>query len=196
VHVPEDARKRVEELLPDSKASSFIGLCPSARHATKIWLQGRFAETAVELARRASCNIILFGSGDEIDRCSAIEELIRKQESSVSVYNMAGKISLLETAAAMDFCRVVISNDSGLMHLAAARKRPVVAIFGSTVRELGFFPFGTRNTVVENMNVECRPCSHIGRAACPKGHFRCMQDIQSTQVIEAASQLLEVEQEH
>ena len=192
VHVPEDARKRVEELLPDSKASPFIGLCPSARHATKIWLQGRFAETAVELARRASCNIILFGSGDEIDRCSAIEELIRKQESSVSVSNMAGKISLLETAAAMDFCRVVISNDSGLMHLAAARKRPVVAIFGSTVRELGFFPFGTRNTVVENMNVECRPCSHIGRAACPKGHFRCMQDIQSTQVIEAASSYLKL----
>lgn len=196
VHIPDDVRQRVESLLQKPKAPSFIGICPSARHATKIWLQEGFAETAVELARKTSSNIILFGPGDEIDRCSAIEEFIRKRDNSVSVYNMAGKISLLESAAAMDYCRVVVSNDSGLMHLAAARKRPVVAIFGSTVRELGFFPFGTRSAVVENTDLGCRPCSHIGRAACPKGHFRCMNDIQSTQVIEAASQLLEVEQAH
>jgi len=196
VHIPEETRSRVAELLPDSKTSSFVGICPSARHGTKIWLPERFAETAVDLARRASCNIILFGSQEETARCSAIGELIRKRDNSISVHNMAGKFSLLETAAAMDHCRVVVSNDSGLMHLAAARKRPVVAIFGSTVRELGFFPFGTRSTVVQNMHVECRPCSHIGRAACPKGHFRCMRDIQPSQVIEAALQLLEVEQEH
>jgi heptosyltransferase-2 len=90
----------------------------------------------------------------------------------------------------MDHCTVVISNDSGLMHLASARKRKLVAIFGPTVREFGFFPQGTESRVVEHEALPCRPCTHIGLPVCPKRHFRCMKDLTVSEVIHAAGKLL------
>jgi heptosyltransferase-2 len=76
------------------------------------------------------------------------------------------------------------------MHIAAARKRKIVAVFGPTVREFGFFPYSTTSTVVEDNSLSCRPCTHIGLPECPKGHFKCMNSIQAAQVIEAARLLL------
>jgi heptosyltransferase-2 len=82
-------------------------------------------------------------------------------------------------------CYKFVANDSGLLHLAAARKRDVVAIFGPTVQEFGFHPYGTENKVVERLNLYCRPCSHIGGEACPEGHFRCMKEITVAEVLKA-----------
>jgi hypothetical protein len=98
---------------------------------------------------------------------------------------MTGKLSLMETAAAMEFCRVVVANDSGLMHMATAVLRPVVALFGSTVREFGFYPYHSSAVVLERDGLHCRPCSHIGRAACPKRHFACLNDISPEQALDA-----------
>jgi heptosyltransferase-2 len=87
-----------------------------------------------------------------------------------------GEFSLLETAAAMQYCDVILTNDSGLMHMASAMQKKLVAIFGSTVKEFGFFPSGEQSRVLERQGLHCRPCSHIGRSECPEGHFRCMLD--------------------
>ncbi|MBI4811684.1 MAG: hypothetical protein HY800_09655 [Ignavibacteriales bacterium] len=76
------------------------------------------------------------------------------------------------------------------MHIAAARKRKVVAIFGSTVKEFGFFPYGTESIIAEAQDVKCRPCSHIGLSNCPKKHFRCMNEIQVDDVIKNVQRLL------
>ena len=168
----------------------FLGICPSAKHNTKMWSLERFAEVAAMLRSEYALPVILFGSEDERDRCEQIATRILATNPGFRVLNLAGRITLNETAAVMDRCALVVTNDSGLMHIAAARKRPVVAIFGSTVRQLGFFPFGTRSTVVENAALGCRPCTHIGRSACPKGHFRCMLDIPASDVIAAARSLL------
>jgi len=73
------------------------------------------------------------------------------------------------------------------MHVASAMKVPLVAIFGPTVKEFGFYPHGQNNVVIEKSNLKCRPCSHIGRNVCPEGHFRCMLDIQVHEVLTAAS---------
>ena len=185
-----DARMR--DVLDDSGLSGeMIGICPSARHNTKMWLKEGFAEVASTLTLKYDRPVALFGSLEDRDRCREIEELIRQRRANIQVVNLAGKHSLAETAAAMDHCSVVITNDSGLMHIAAARKRKVVAIFGSTVKEFGFAPFGTESVVVENDSLWCRPCTHIGRAACPKGHFKCMKGITASQVIASAQKLLE-----
>jgi heptosyltransferase-2 len=92
----------------------------------------------------------------------------------------------------MEICDVVVSNDTGLMHIAAAMKRNLVAIFGSTVKELGFFPIGTESIVLERNDLSCRPCSHIGRTSCPKKHFRCMKDISTGEVVHACVSMLEL----
>lgn len=174
-----------------AEGTTAIGVCPSARHATKAWPGERFAEAAGELANRLHAAILLFGSAEDRELCDRVRKHLLGTNLSLPIANFAGTASLLQTAALMDHCSIILTNDSGLMHIAAARKRRVVAVFGSTVRELGFFPYGTPSVVVEQPGLMCRPCTHIGRPACPKGHFRCMLDIPASRVAEAASQLLQ-----
>lgn len=192
---PEAASAKAGKTLLEANIKSstvIIGVCPSARHRNKMWLKERFAETVAVLARDYGAAILLFGSGgDEEIRCGEVKALIEQRTPEANVLNLAGTLSLTETAELLDRCSIILSNDSGLMHLAAACKRKVVAIFGPTVRELGFFPYGTTSTVIEVEDLSCRPCTHIGLPDCPKGHFKCMNDIHSTQVIAAARLLLE-----
>jgi len=193
IHFPKQAEERVLGFLVEAGVSAekpLIGICPSAKHQNKIWLKERFAETAVTLARENHASIVLLGSKDEESRCIEIEQLIHKAAPKTLVVSCAGRVSLTETAAIMDRCIIIVTNDSGLMHIAAARKRKVVAIFGPTVREFGFFPYGSKNAVVENTALSCRPCTHIGLPVCPKGHFKCMTDIPTSQVTESARRLL------
>ena len=154
-----------------------IGICPSARHFTKVWPEERFASVAISLVQQWGAPVILFGGPEDRERCRRISAMIAQASPRIPIADVSGTCTLLESAALMDYCRIVITNDSGLMHIASARKRPVVAIFGSTVRQFGFFPVGTRHRVVEHPGLSCRPCSHIGRSECPRGHFRCMLDL-------------------
>ncbi|HEX9006298.1 MAG TPA: glycosyltransferase family 9 protein, partial [Bacteroidota bacterium] len=168
-----------------TEGQTAIGLCPSARHFTKIWPATRFAEAGAALAARRRAPVVLFGAPDEADRCREIGAEITRRTGLPAVV-AAGRASLLETAALMDRCAVVVTNDTGLMHLASARRRPVVAVFGSTTRQLGFFPQGSNSRVVEHGSLGCRPCTHIGRKRCPLRHFRCMLEVAPASVIDAA----------
>lgn len=173
----------LEERVP----GNMIGICPSARHFTKMWPSERFAECAATLGTRHGAGIVLFGSAADADLCSDTAKRLVSASPAVPVLNAAGMLSLPETAAAMDHCRVIVTNDSGLMHIAAARKRRIVAVFGSTVRQFGFYPPADRSIVVEEHALECRPCTPIGRPSCPRGHFRCMLDITPDRVSASAS---------
>ncbi|MBI4534820.1 MAG: glycosyltransferase family 9 protein, partial [Ignavibacteriae bacterium] len=169
-----------------------IGVCPSAKHFNKMWLKDRFAQTAATLALDHESAVALFGAGPlEKARGDEIKQMIHSAAPQITVINLAGEVTLTQTTAIFDRCSIVITNDSGLMHIAAARKRKVVAIFGPTVKELGFFPFGTDSIVVEHPSLPCRPCTHIGLPKCPKKHFRCMMEIPSSEVIESARRLLQ-----
>ncbi len=183
--------QRAEEILRASgisKSTVITGICPSAKHANKMWMKESFAEVGATLSGHRGA-VVLFGSESEGARCEEIRQSILKDKRDTPVLNLAGKVSLLETAALMDRCSIIVTNDSGLMHIASARKRPVVVIFGPTTRELGFFPYGTRSTIVEHSGLPCRPCTHIGLTHCPKGHFKCMRDISPLQVVSAAQAL-------
>jgi lipopolysaccharide heptosyltransferase II len=188
-----EARARADAvLLPlrERKLGDLIGVCPSARHCTKMWPAERFAESAATLGAQYSAGIVLFGSSNERDRCTAIASQMTSLAPGVPVLNAAGMLSLSETAAAMDHCRIILTNDSGLMHIAAARKRKLVAIFGSTAQQFGFYPPADGGIVIEEHELECRPCTPIGRASCPRGHLRCLLDIPSARVVSAASVLM------
>ncbi len=191
--VPPDAYQRAESALREAgipAGRQLLGVCPAAKHENKIWGAARFADAALHLAREHHAPIVLFGAETDRGRCEHIAATIREAAPDVMVASLAGRLALLETAAAMDRCLLVLTNDSGLMHLAAARKRKVLAVFGPTVQQFGFFPFGTESMVVEHPSLPCRPCTHIGLPACPEGHFRCMEDIPSSRVVEAARHLL------
>lgn len=166
--------------LPDSVPGPYIALAPGARHFTKRWPAERFAELGNKLQQERGGTIVLLGGPDEVETCAAVEAGI-----DGAVVNLAGKTTLAEAAAAIDRCVLVVANDSALAHVAAARGIPVVTIFGSTVEEFGFAPYSAEAVIVQNDGLSCRPCTTIGRSECPKGHFRCMTDLNVADVAAA-----------
>ncbi|MDP4221137.1 MAG: lipopolysaccharide heptosyltransferase II [Bacteroidota bacterium] len=147
-------------------------LCPGARHWNKRWLPEYYLATAKDLIERGY-HIEFFGSEDEREYCNSIAT----QLPADRIENLCGKISLAELPQRIAECSVAVTNDSGLLHIAAAVGLPTVAIFGPTVRELGFMPRNKNVSIIENMNLDCRPCTTIGLDNCPKGHFKCMKDL-------------------
>ncbi len=191
-HVPPEILESVAALMGKFRLERYgtvVGIAPMAKHFTKRWPQDRFVEFGIRHAKEAGAKIFVFGSREEADACGDIAQMINAGTASGAAESLAGRLTLIETAAVLDYCSLVVSNDTGLMHLAAARKRKVAAIFGSTVREFGFFPYRTQNVVLERPGLPCRPCSHIGLPECPKGHFRCMKDIGVDEVLSAARSL-------
>lgn len=156
-----------------------IALCPGSKHFTKRWPIEYYSALAKRIINELNCGIIILGG--LVDEQLA-EVIIRS--SGGNIFNGCNRYSILETAAAFDSCSLVVTNDSGLMHIASARKKSIISIFGSTVREFGFTPYNTDAIIFENKNISCRPCSHIGRDSCPKEHFRCMKEILPDAVFE------------
>ncbi len=97
---------------------------------------------------------------------------------------LAGKTNILQSAAVISECKVILSNDSAPVHIASAMKKLVVAIFGSTVPEFGFGPYGKGHVII-GKKMECRPCGIHGKNKCPKKHFKCMTEITTQEVFEA-----------
>jgi lipopolysaccharide heptosyltransferase II len=164
-----------------------VGICPSAKHETKRWPQERFAEAASRLAMDHDAKVLLFGGASDKAVCGWIAQAVNATCRRDTAADLSGSLTLLETAAAMEFCDVIVTNDSGLMHVASAMKKNIVAIFGSTVKEFGFFPVGGNAVVLERPGLPCRPCSHIGRDKCPEGHFKCMNEIRVEDVVRSAA---------
>ncbi|MBI1803731.1 MAG: lipopolysaccharide heptosyltransferase II [Ignavibacteria bacterium] len=193
VFVPEEVTASASAIVSKCQLGRYtriLGMVPTARHYTKRWPQERFVEFGIQYAKAQRSKVLLFGSKDEVEYCGDIAQMVNAELGSPAVESLAGKLTLLETAAVFDRCDVVVTNDTGLMHLAAARKRKIVAVFGSTVRELGFFPYGTESIVVEKQGLSCRPCTHIGLRECPRKHFLCMKGIEAQQVLAATETLL------
>jgi len=173
-----------------SSGDRVLGMVPTARHFTKRWPAERFVEFGIRYVKKRHAKLLIFGSKDEAEYCGDIAQMINAELGSAAAMNLAGKLTIVETAAVFDKCDIVVTNDSGLMHVAAARKKKIVAIFGSTVKELGFFPYSTESIVVEQQNLSCRPCTHIGLEECPRGHFRCMKEIETNELLTATETLL------
>lgn len=165
-------------------SSMWVGMNPGSVWATKRWLPERFAVVADSLIRELKCQVLIFGS--EKDRPAADAVAAAMKEKPV---NLCGKTTIKTLSALIERCGLFITNDSGPMHLASAAKVPVVAVFGPTTRELGFFPYGPNSVVVE-LDLSCRPCSLHGGHTCPLGHFKCMKDLGPEKVLEACKTLL------
>ena len=162
--IPDETKSK----LPDNE--NYIGLCPGSQHYTKRWLPEYFIELG-NLLKENGNKIVIFGGSSDKDICSEISKGI-----SGSI-NLQNDNNLFQTVADMKKCMLIVTNDTGLMHAAAAVGIPLISIFGSSVKEFGFSPYGIKNLILENNSLNCRPCSHIGRSECPKGHFKCMKEL-------------------
>ncbi len=164
----------------------FFVVAPGAGYYTKRWPLEYFEQLCRHLLRENETgDIIVVGNKDDRKRWS-------KLPTNDRIHNWAGGLGLLETAAIINKSDLIVSNDSGVMHMAQATQKPLIAIFGSTVRELGFFPESLHATVVENEYLRCRPCSHVGRRQCPLVHFKCMKDISPERVFNKIISMSEI----
>ncbi|GAB3024469.1 glycosyltransferase family 9 protein [Spirosoma pulveris] len=155
--------------LPYTHQSSYVAYALGGQHATKRLP----VERMIELCRKIDRPIVLLG--DEHDREAG--EQIRQQLGDSLIYNTCGLLPLNQSALLLQKAEMVYSHDTGLMHIAAAFKKTIVSIWGSTTPQLGMYPYKTRHLIVENSTLGCRPCSKIGHNQCPLGHYRCMNDL-------------------
>jgi ADP-heptose:LPS heptosyltransferase len=179
--LPKDVDQKVDSFLHDLPAGfGKIIIAPGARHFTKCWPPEYYHELIRMLFDERGWRTILVGGKDDTN---IIHKILSGLPEGIAV-SAVGKLCLAETAGLIRQAGLLVSNDSGLMHIGSAMNVLLVAIFGSTVQELGFFPCGPQATVMENKGLYCRPCSHIGRANCPEKHFRCMTEIQPQKVLQ------------
>jgi ADP-heptose:LPS heptosyltransferase len=126
--------------------------------------------------------VILLGGPEDRDDGREIAE-----QDPVKIYNSCGKFNLNESAELVKYARVIVSNDTGLMHVAAAFQKPIISLWGNTSPEMGMFPYygynnlkdrvAPQSVIMENKGLGCHPCSKLGYNRCPKGHFKCMNDL-------------------
>ena len=169
---------------PYSKEDRVIaGVNHGSAWPTKRWPPERWARLIRKLAAAHGGRVLIVGGPGEKDWNAAIEA----QAGPENCLNLTGKTSMTGLMEAIRPLKVFVSNDSGPMHIAAALGVPAVGIFGPTTRELGFFPYGPSNRVVETP-LECRPCALHGSKRCPRGHFLCMRLLTVGEVFRAAEE--------
>lgn len=153
-----------------------------AQHHTKKLPKEKIIKTINQIPK--NIQIVLIGDGEDDAIASEILGLVQNKNT----LNLCGKLSLNQSAAVTKFAQFAIANDTGFMHIAAAFKKPVISIWGNTIKEFGMYPYyGNLNInqkVVENNQLSCRPCSKIGFRACPKKHFNCMNQHSESQIAE------------
>ncbi len=173
--LPSQAVEQAEKELSVLPAGPTIGLHPGSVWPTKRWTPEGFAFILRRALENGVNAVLLAGPGEE-HTAAEVRSLAGVSENEPRFLDLSGKTSLLSLAAVLGRLDDYITNDSGPMHLAWAQHTPVTALFGPTVRELGFAPRGEQSSVME-VDEPCRPCGLHGHTICPKGHFNCMKNI-------------------
>ena len=152
-----------------NKKQHNIAIFPGALHKTKQYPIKQMSELINDLGMEF--NIFLLGSVDEKELISNLQKLLNR-----TTIDLCGELSIPQLISFLDAVDVVISNDSGPMHIAAALQKPQIALFGATHPKLGFAPLNEK-AIIMKTDLNCQPCSLHGGEECPNNHFNCMQEI-------------------
>ncbi|TAH26068.1 MAG: glycosyltransferase family 9 protein [Cytophagales bacterium] len=146
----------------------YVAFVIGAQHNTKKMT----AEKIIEFARIINQPVVLIGGKQDFALGEKVYKIL--YDLDIPVQNTCGKYTLIESASLLTSANFIVSNDTGLMHIAAALKKKIFVAWGSTVPSFGMYPYKTEYVNIENNNLPCRPCSKIGFNVCPKKHFNCM----------------------
>ncbi|GAA4375887.1 glycosyltransferase family 9 protein [Hymenobacter koreensis] len=197
--IPPAQEVNTEQVLPAPFRDGYVAFAIGAQHATKRLPVERIIELCAQLQRP----IVLLG-GPEDETVGHVVELHFENlkaagklpaaapslpnspyyfnktalaPSQTLIYNACGRFTLHQSASLVRQAQLVVSHDTGLMHIAAAFKKEIFSVWGNTVPAFGMYPYRTEFRLLEVEGLACRPCSKIGYEKCPQGHFRCMRDI-------------------
>lgn len=186
--------------LPAGFQRGYVAFAIGAQHATKRLP----VERIIELCGQLGQPVVLLGGPEDESTGHVVELAFEKQAAHMQpaaaripddpyrfpaqpissaatgqpvIFNACGKFSLNQSASLVRQASLVVSHDTGLMHIAAAFRKEIFSVWGNTVPEFGMYPYRTEFRILEVPGLYCRPCSKIGYEKCPQGHFRCMRDI-------------------
>ena len=163
----------------ENKSSKTLGINPGASYGSaKRWYSEKFAKIAIELSDKF--DIIIFGGSNEQDFAKEIEKLLIKKDIN-NYRNLAGKTSIAELIKYISNLDILITGDSGPMHLAASQKIPTIAIFGPT-NDVETSQWMNPKSIVVKKNLDCQPCM---KRTCPLKHHNCMKLIEAQEVIDS-----------
>lgn len=161
------------------KQIPYICIAPASLWFTKQYPENQWIDFITSL--NPKIRVYLLGAKEDIDLCN---RLISELKSETCI-NLAGKLTLMQSAALMKDAQMNFVNDSAPLHIASAMNAAVTAIFCSTVAEFGFGPLSDNYALVETKEkLSCRPCGLHGYKTCPEGHFRCATSIKTEKLIE------------
>lgn len=155
----------------DLRKKSFLAIAMGAQYKTKKFP----VSSLIKVLESYDLPIVLLGGDAENEDGQKIQAAFPQKK----MYNLCGELSLLASASILSQAKTVLTNDTGLMHIAAMFDVPIVSIWGNTVPAFGMSPYRPGNEkyvkIHEVVGLNCRPCSKIGYQECPKGHFKCME---------------------
>lgn len=165
-----------EDDIPFSHSQGYVAIVIGAAHNTKKLPRAKLSA----LCSMIDYPIILLGGNEDFYNGLEIS-----RADPIRIYNACGKFSLNESADLLRRSKMVISHDTGLMHIAAAFKKNTLSVWGNTVPSFGMYPYQTRYEVFQVNKLWCRPCSKIGFDKCPLGHFKCMKNQSENAIAES-----------
>jgi ADP-heptose:LPS heptosyltransferase len=149
----------------------YIAFVIGGQHNTKILPP----EKCAQIISGIKLPVVLLGGNDDIERGEKIKRIV----NSPNIFNTCGKFNINQSSSLIKQAEVIITNDTGLMHIASAFNKRIVSIWGNTVPDFGMFPYMPENSdrfiISEVEGLNCRPCSKLGYQKCPKKHFNCME---------------------
>lgn len=173
----------VRNFSPDGK---YISMAIGAQFATKKLPVSKM----VEILRNIDLPVVIIGGKEDIKQGEEICKALPEKK----ILNACGEYSIQGSASIIRQSRLLVTHDTGMMHVAAAYDLPIVSIWGNTVPEFGMYPYRPKNknsyTIHEVKTLDCRPCSKIGYQKCPKKHFKCMMDQDVGQIVSSIHNFL------
>lgn len=180
--IPPSTKNPLDEL-PAMHRNGYVAIAIGAQHSTKIMP----SEKISRIIQKTGKPVVLLGGKEDRTRGAQIVMACGEM-----VFNVCGKMSLAESAILLRESAVVLTHDTGLMHIAASFRKPIVSVWGNTVPSFGMTPYMPgeegKSIIIENNNLKCRPCSKIGFDKCPKGHFDCIRGIDDDLIANALLQ--------
>ena len=174
--IPEEDEFPITDL-PETFRNGYVALVLAGTYATKRMP----AEKYKNLITGIEGPFVLLGGKSE----RSIADYILGWQTG-NVIDFTGKLRINQSASLVKYARLVIANDTGLMHIAAAYHKKILSVWGNTTPELGMYPYlpGEGSEILEVKGLSCRPCSKLGYHECPKKHFRCMNDLPEDRIID------------
>jgi ADP-heptose:LPS heptosyltransferase len=168
--------------LPGSFGNGYVALVVGAMHGTKQMP----VEKITNICRELNLPVLLLGGerekpiGNEVDK-----------HTGDQVLDTCGHYNINQSASLIRQSRLVITHDTGLMHIAAAFRKKILSVWGHTIPEFGMYPYmpDRASRIFEVAGLKCRPCTKIGKKKCPRGHFRCMNDIDYPEIVSTARKI-------